>query len=376
MLLAACAPSAPAPAASGSAAASGGASSGAPAAAPPAAPAASAEWDRVLAAAKQEGKVAVIGPQGNNLRPALADAFESRYGISVELLQSSSRDSTSRIQTERAAGRYLWDLIIGGTTSAISTLGPMGALDPIEPALILPEVADLKNWRGGALDFADDDRRVLAMTTSHRGTLFVNPRLVNPQTFKSYRDLLDPRWKGQLVADDPRVPGPGLATFTLFYLHPNLGPDFIRALVAQDLSLMRDYRQEADAVGQGRAPVLIGGAEEVVLPLIGQGAPIVVVDPRQLDEKSDVNPSYGSVSLFNQAAHPNAAKVYLNWLLSKDGQTEFARATEFISGRQDVPTDHALAWRVPVAGAVRTYHQQAVEVREEVQAFLNEVLGR
>jgi ABC-type Fe3+ transport system substrate-binding protein len=172
------------------------------------------------------------------------------------------------------------------------------------------------------------------------------------------------------------VPGPGLAVFTLFYLHPNLGPDFIRTLAAQELSLMRDYRQEADAVGQGRAPILLGGAEEVVLPLIGQGAPIVVVDPRQLEEKSDVGPSYGGVSIFNRAAHPNAAKVYLNWLLSKEGQTELARASELISGRLDVPTDHAFPWRIPMPGSVKTYTQEAVEVREDVQALMNEVLGR
>src|SRR5262245_47429488 len=92
------------------------------------------------------------------------------------------------------------------------------------------------------------------MTPFQRGTLFVNPTVANPKEFKSYKDLLDPKWKGKIIADDPRKSGPGNATFTFFFLHPELGVKFIRAIAAQGLTLLRDYAQEVTCSGRGAIP--------------------------------------------------------------------------------------------------------------------------
>ncbi|HKZ50237.1 MAG TPA: hypothetical protein VJ256_00565, partial [Dehalococcoidia bacterium] len=113
------------------------------------------EWDQVLAAAKREGKVAVQSDIGPALRQALTGPFEKKYGITVEHLGVAGREIPPRVKTERDAGQYLWDVYIHGTTTALESMIPMGAFDPIEPALILPEVKDPKNWRQGKLWFAD-----------------------------------------------------------------------------------------------------------------------------------------------------------------------------------------------------------------------------
>ena len=88
-----------------------------------------------------------------------------------------------------------------------------------------------------------------------------------------------------------------------------------------------------------------------------------------------MSPQAGAVALFNRAPHPNAAKVYLNWLLSKEGQTIFARATGYISARLDVPTDHA-PQRVPIPGSIKTYTQEAMEVRKKLWPLLTEAFRR
>jgi hypothetical protein len=80
--------------------------------------------------------------------------------------------------------------------------------------------------------------------------------------------------------------------------------------------------------------------------------------------------------IFNRAPHPNAAKVYINWLLSKEGQTINARATGYISNRLDVPTDHAAPWRVPQPGSIKTYTQEAIDKKHELSPILIEVFGR
>jgi ABC-type Fe3+ transport system substrate-binding protein len=334
-----------------------------------------ADWESTLAAAKKEGKVSVITDVTATLRDALTLEFQKKYGISVELFGSSGREVPPRVAAERKAGQYLWDIYIHGSTTALQSMIPMGAFDPLEPALILPDVKDPKTWRGGAIEFLDPGKLVMVMTPFHRGTIFYNSKLVNAREFTSHKDLLNPKWKGKLVLDDPRRGGPGVATFTFFYLHPELGPDFVRALGKQQMTILRDYAQEVDAVGQGRYPVLIGGADFVAINRAKQGAPIAIVEPQKLKEGTDVSPANGNLALFNRAPNPNAAKIYINWLLSKEGQTSFARANGYVSARLDVPTDHTESWRVPLPGAIKTYTMAAMQVRDNVQSLVKEVLG-
>src|SRR5712692_6501082 len=201
--------------------------------APPAA-ASNAEWDRVVAAAKPEGKVVVVGTTTDLLISGVTAAVQAKYGLAVEYVGPSSRDRIPQIQTERQANQFNWDVWVDGTTGALTGFLPMNAFDPLAPALIMDEVKDPKAWRGGAQEYLDDEKRVLIMTPFQRGTIFFNPTLAKPEEFKSYKDLLDPKWKGKLLVDDPRNPGPGQATFTFFYLHPDLGPDYIRALGKQE----------------------------------------------------------------------------------------------------------------------------------------------
>lgn len=351
---------------------------GGPAAQPPAAARAQWEddWDRVVAAAKKEGVVTVFGPAGDVQREVLTRPFEEKYGISVEFVGGPGRQITPRVAAERGAGQYLWDILVTGTTTALTDMIPLKALDPIEPILILPEVKDPKSWRNGALEFVDDTRQILVMCVRQREIVFFNTGLAKADEFKSYKDLLDPKWRGKIVLDDPRSAGPGQASFTFFYLHPDLGPDFIRALGRQEITLLRDFRQEADAVGQGRFPILIGTDIGIIEPIMNAGVPIGLVDPRQVREGSDTSAGVSALSLFNRAPHPNAATVYINWLLSREGQTAFAQAVGYISNRVDVPTDHTFAYRIPAPGAVKTYDVRAMGVKDDLVALLEEVFGR
>ncbi|HLQ31960.1 MAG TPA: extracellular solute-binding protein [Chloroflexota bacterium] len=346
------------------------------AAAKPAGSQAPADWQQTVEAAKKEGTVAVFGPDGTDMRDVLTAPFEKEFGIKVEYIGDPGPGIPPRINAERGAGKFLWDIVVVGTSTGLTALIPSKVLDTMEPALILPDVKDPKTWRGGAMEFLDPDHQMLVMSPFQRGTLFINPKMAKPEDFKSYKDLLDVKWKGKIVLDDPRKSGPGQATFTFFYLHPDLGPSFIKALGQQQMTVVKDFQQEVDMVGQGRFPVLLGGADFVVVARGRQGIPIEVVDPRGLKEGSDVSPANGSVALVNKPPHPNAAKVYLNWLLSKEEQTAFAKVNGYISARVDVPTDHAPAWRVPQPGAIKTYDAQAIAVRDKVLAAAEDAVGK
>ncbi|HLB29825.1 MAG TPA: ABC transporter substrate-binding protein [Dehalococcoidia bacterium] len=335
------------------------------------------EWDRVVEAAKKEGKVTLAAPLGDAVRKALTEPFEKRYGITVEYQGFSGPEFPAKLRSERAAGQYLWDFYIGGSTTAISTLKmDMKSLDAIEPNLILPEVTDPKSWRGGKLGFLDKDKMVYGMTNYTTGTWWINPTLVKLEEFKSWKDLLDPKWKGKILMSDPKVPGAGQSRLLFFYLHPQLGPDFIRALAPQ-LVLSRDYQQMTDWIATGRYPIHISEHGTIEPEMVKKGAPLASLDPRQLKEGGYLASGVGNLALINRPAHPNAAKVYLNWLLSKEGQTEFSRGTALPSRRLDVPTDHLDPARLPIEGAIDTDVEEAVLLRQtKIADLANELFGR
>ncbi len=77
--------------------------------------------------------------------------------------------------------------------------------------------------------------------------------------------------------------------------------------------------------------------------------------------------------LINRAPHPNAAKVYINWLLSKEGAAQFTRITGLPSMRADAPTDHLVPWRIPVQTYIKTYDEKAHANKSALRKLLREV---
>ena len=153
------------------------------------------DWAALQKAAKQEGKLVLIGPTGTDRRDSLVLPFQQKFGVAVEYLPDPASAIPTRVTTERQAGRYLLDVVIAGALEDI--LLPLKVLEPLEPFFILPEITNAKNWRGGAIEYLDPGRTILVMTPFLRGVLFVNARMVESNTFKSYKDLLDPEMERQ-----------------------------------------------------------------------------------------------------------------------------------------------------------------------------------
>jgi len=341
-------------------------------------PARQQEWEQVLQGAKKEGAVSVVATVGADFRLALTIPFEKKYGLRVNYMGMRGSQLIPRVLRERRADKYLWDVFVHGTTTALTSMKPAGALDPIEPALILPGVKDPQNWKEGRLWFTDKERRynlLLGLTT--RPAFAINTTLVKAREFTAFRDLLDPKWKGKIIVGrDPRGPGPGQSIFTFFYLNPKLGPNFIRALIKQDLTILRNDRQSLDMLGKGKFSILLGPAETVTSDLIKRGVPIKLVAPQQLKEGGPLSPGPASLMLVNKAPHPNAASVYINWILSKEGQTQFTTVTGIPSLRVDVPTDHFESWRLPMKGGIPTYTENAMKAKPLLLGLLKEIIRR
>jgi iron(III) transport system substrate-binding protein len=370
----------------------GGSSAPAPARAPAAAPAAQsapagaaqpawqAEWERVLAAARQEGSVVVNGPPGDIIRRKIVDGFRSAYpGISIEWTGAPAPELAAKLEAERRAGIHGLDVLISGTNVMLTQVKNPGFLDPIKPALILPEVTDSANWMDGRLEFADNDGEydLVFIQMPMVGAAY-NPEQVRAEELDELPKLLDPKWRGKIVISDPVVGGQGQAVFRWLWavMGPEKATEYIRALRAQAV-VDRDRRRMLEWIARGRYPVLFNPDPTTLEQLRQEGLNIPALAGYK-DYGTYVTPGFGSIGLINQAPHPNAARVFLNWFLGKEGQTAYSTALNNGSRRLDVPVDHiAPELRVQPGGKYwASYRENEAIIAPELEALLKEVFTR
>ena len=237
----------------------------------------SQSWEQILAAAKKEGMVAVIGPQGSETRDALTLAFQKKYpDIRVELQSMAGNQIGPKLLNELAAGRNSTDVLITGTTTALETLLPAKALVAVKPWLSGPNTQDPSKWRGGKLTFSDEAQNYNLVFSAYVKAPFIyNSNLVSGADFKSWKDLLEPKWQGKIALKDPIGAGGGLGNATLWYSHEGLGKDFMRKIFAlKDLVMPRDDRQMLDFAARGKYPIAIGPSDVLTNEFIARGLPL------------------------------------------------------------------------------------------------------
>src|SRR6266850_7608413 len=338
-------------------------------------------WEQIVTAAKNEGTVTVIGPQGNETRDALTRGFQKKYPeINVELMSMAGNQIGPKLLNELAASRFTTDVVITGTTTALETLVPAKAAAPIKPVLIGPNTRDLSKWRGGKLTFSDDSQNYNLIFSSYVKAPFIyNINLVSANDFKSWKDLLDPKWHGKITLKDPLSAGGGLGNSTLWYTHESLGKDFMRKLLTQkDIVMPRDDRQMLDFAAQGKYPIAIGPSDVLTNEFIARGLPLKHLRPETLKEGTYITAGNGSLAIPRSAPHPNALRVYLDFFLSPEGQLEWSKAAGFASLRRDVPKDHVQDILVPKDGMPYPdiSNEKYVRLREEIVEFIKTIKPR
>jgi iron(III) transport system substrate-binding protein len=304
------------------------------------------EWEQTVKAAEKEGQLTVY----ISGYVALLDGgyFQKAFPkIKVTGVSGEGSQLAPRIVSERRAGRYLADVYSGGGNSIYQVLYLGKMLDPIKPALLLPEVVDESKWWEGKHKYVDRERQhmfVYEGNVSAGATPGYNVNLLNPREFKSYWDFLNPKLKGKIVSIDIRqVRGAGLPWQYLYY-NPELGPPYLKRLHGEmDVTMAGDIRQAIDWLATGKFTLCIPCRN--VARGKHQGLPIDDFEPYHLKEGISLSSAYGQVVLMNRAPHPNAAKVFINWLLSREGQIAFQKVLSLPedpkdSRRVDVPKDH------------------------------------
>jgi iron(III) transport system substrate-binding protein len=295
-----------------------------------------AEWERILAAARKEGKVVVGIPPSAELRAQIGELFKRKFGIDMEPVAARGAQNASRIISESRGGVKFFDAVITGSGSALTVLHA-GFLDPLEPYMLLPEVKEPKHWWGGHIweDNVTNKRSLYSfIADADTGGLWHNTDVVKSAEVHSFDDLLNPKWKRKIGLNDPRIGGSGQSLWS--FLWDIKGEDYLRKLVQQELFLSRNMRQIADALARGTLALSIGVGISEFEPHLKAGLPVKELPKPK--EGLPASSAFGVVGIVKDPPHPNAAKIFFNWLLSKEGQEFYGRAMESSTRRLDVDT--------------------------------------
>jgi len=304
------------------------------------------EWEKTIEAARKEGALSLYLLEGDGELARVAQAFQKKFP-EIKITTTPGRGNTlgPRIMAERRAGKFLVDVYIAGTTTAYEVFYRAKMLDSVRAALILPEVVDESKWWLGQHHYIDPESQYIFVYTGNVGQyVSYHTPSVEPGEIRSHRDFLRPKWKGKILSRDPKISGSQRIGLRMFYHTPELGADFIRRLYGEmDVTITQEIRQATDWLARGKFAICFFCSE--ILKVKAQGLPVDEFPTAQWSDSRTISAgNMGSIVLPSQPPHPNAARVFVNWLLSREGQTVFQRAANTPNNseeslRTDVPKD-------------------------------------
>lgn len=287
-------------------------------------------WAKIVAAAKKEGTVTIystgfVADVGQRIT---AD-FLKDTGIRTEILAANGGTLLQRILVEQSMKSQVADVFNIGGAGSTSDLILRGGADRI--ANDLPVLRDKSVFKVDPIYSPGGEGIVWILAYSG---VNINTNLIKPADYpKSYKDFLDPKWKGKILTSDPLTTG-GAAPFYYvprFYKVTDL--DYYRQIAKNDVKIWGgNPREGAMMVARGEYYMEVGNSTDTVGPIMGAGAPL-----KTLPLVEGVTGQLGNIVVAKGAPHPNAARVFTNWLLSVEGQRTYTEVANSTPVRKDVP---------------------------------------
>lgn len=293
------------------------------------------QWEQLVAEARKEGKLVLLGPPDGQVRTELPEAFKARYGITVEYIGMRSAEAATKLAAERSAGIYSFDVVLAGGETMSSVYYAQKMLVPLRPQLVAPEVVDPSKWWKGEQWYMDPERTyVLRLFNTVLPSFHINTKLVKPEEVTSAHALLDRKWQGKISTNDPYLPGIGLFNASRYYLQ--FGEDFLRRLYSDQKPVtVRDRRQINDWLARGTYPIALDADDDEVKRMQREGLPVAAVYGLT-DMQPILSAGIGQLAIVDHTPHPNAAKLFVNWIASKEGLTVLARSRGAMPTRMDI----------------------------------------
>jgi iron(III) transport system substrate-binding protein len=265
----------------------------------------------------------------------------------VDKIQMNATQLANKMVQEKSAGVHSLDVFLGAT-SAVPVAYDAKLYAPLKPQLVIPDISDSSKWIGGQVSYMDKEAQyVVRMDRQLRYMVMVNPDIVKPDQLKTPQDLLKPEFKGKIGAFDPSSPGAGQSIGT--DILKIMGPDYVKSLyVGQQVKLTSEQRVLGDWVAHGTYPIVIGLPVDEYVNVKNTGLPVARAMPGELTATITSVLLWG---VMDGAQHPNAAKLFLNWVMTKDGMQTFVDQMQTAVIRTDMDYSKMNPEDVPSATA-------------------------
>jgi iron(III) transport system substrate-binding protein len=256
---------------------------------------------RLVEAAKKEGQVVAYANLDVTGAKALADGFRKKYpSVNLQMVHFSGAAIINRLDTEARAGKVIADVVLSGQ------LGMLGLLDKKVVARYKSPQRDA--YREG---FKDKDGLWTAMFTNLMVSSYNTRFVKKDEAPRKVEDLLNPHWKGKLAMDTQSYVWFGTM---LQFLGEEQGLRFMKRLNEQEPTHIRGRRHMNELLAAGEFDMVVETNLNSVLTLSKLGAPLWFAPIRPLF----LSPSL--LMMAQNAPHPNAAALLIDYFLSEEGQ--------------------------------------------------------
>jgi len=307
------------------------------------------------AAARKEGKLTIYTSVDLKVAETLARAFEKKYeGVKVTVERNGAERQFSKIGQEYSSQIFNVDTVNSSDASHFVYWKREGWLSPALPQ----EVAE--RYPAGSFDAEG----YFAPFRSSLSVIAYNTTLVAPADVpKSFKDLLDAKWKGKMVKAHPGYSGTILTA--TFQIGRDIGWDYIEKLAAQQIMQVQSSTDPPRKVVAGERALMVDGNEYNVFIEQQKGAPIAIVYPTE-GTPLIIGPS----GIMKNAKNPNAAKLYHAWSFSKEAQQLSVDIGGMRSFHPDVVEPAA---RTPM-GKIKLMKDDPVAVDKQVEEIKKQYL--
>lgn len=297
----------------------------------PATPPTSSEdagWAQVVSDAKKEGKVTLYSFRfTGEIGDAVRRGFENRYGIKADIVAGLGSVHFERLKSEQAAKKNIADTY----DTALTFVNLAKGEGLTQSWGDLPVLSEKGIW--DPFPRIDSEGHMMAIGQGWFN-IYVNTNQVIPADEpKSYKDFLLPRWKGKVVVGHPATTPNTVLLYMIGKKYGFLDDSYFKQLAANGAIVAPNVREAGNKLMTGEASFQMVGANITHNIFIKEGSPAKVLTTEEGSIRYLLNP----LTLVRGAPHPNAARVFMNWFLSKEGQSIYHQAAASPSLRQDVP---------------------------------------